>query len=335
MPRLDGRELAAIYTGGCIGALGRAGLAEAAAPAPGQWPWPTFAVNIAGALLLGYLVTRLQERLPLSAYRRPLLGTGLCGALTTFSTWMFEHVRPSIGTRPLKQLAPLEVQAIYDRLVVGGRREGKPGGLAPWLGTWTVLAAATGARNGELCGLEWSDLDLDAGTVRFRQALINVDPAVLPGDPGSRRMELAVGPVKSTAGSAILTLPPSAIQAMRAHRRQQTRLRLALGQPPTLGLRWVEPGRPPRPVELDLVFRTERGTPVNPNHATRTFARLAATVGLAAHPTCCATPSPRRWRPTRNRPASSPPSSVTPTVAPSPNGSTSTSFPRPPPGWPN
>ena len=65
----------------------------AAAPAPGRWPWPTFAVNIAGALLLGYLITRLQERLPLSAYRRPLLGTGLCGALTTFSTMPVEVVR--------------------------------------------------------------------------------------------------------------------------------------------------------------------------------------------------------------------------------------------------
>ena len=31
-----------------------------------------------GAFLLGYFATRLQERLPLSAYRRPLLGTGLC-----------------------------------------------------------------------------------------------------------------------------------------------------------------------------------------------------------------------------------------------------------------
>ena len=46
----------------------------------------------------------------------------------------------------------------------------------------------------------------------------------------------------------------------------------------------MEPGRPPHPVELDLVFRTERGTPVNPNHASRAFARLAASVGLAAHP---------------------------------------------------
>jgi CrcB protein len=49
-------------------------------------------VNILGAFLLGYFVTRLQERLPLSAYRRPLLGTGFCGAFTTFSTVQVELV---------------------------------------------------------------------------------------------------------------------------------------------------------------------------------------------------------------------------------------------------
>jgi integrase len=269
-----------------------------------------------------------------------------------YTALLGDHMRPFIGTRPLRQLAPLEIQGIYDQLAVGGRKDGKPGRLAPqhilavhrclhraltqavtwrllarniatdatpppvpttevvtltpeqvavlldaaehapspWLGTWIVLAAATGARNGELCGLEWSDLDLDAGTIRFRQALTNVDPAVLPGAPdpnagaGGRRKELGVGPVKSAASSAILTLPPFAVRALRQHRRQQARLRLALGQPATLALRWVEPGRPPRPVELDLVFRTERGTSVNPNHASRTFARLATSVGLTAHP---------------------------------------------------
>jgi integrase len=270
-----------------------------------------------------------------------------------YTALLRDYVRPSIGARPLKQLTPLEIQAVYDHLAVSGRRDGKPGGLAPqhilavhrclhralaqavtwrllahnpashatpppvprtevvalapeqvamlldaagqasspWLGPWTVLAAATGARNGELCGLEWSDLDLDAGTVQYRQALAIIDPTVLSddasGDDGMEvggRKELAVGPLKSTASNAILTLPPFAIQALRRHRRQQHRLRLALGHAPTLWLRWVEPGRPPRLVELDLVFRTERDTPVNPNHASRAFARLAASVGLAAHP---------------------------------------------------
>jgi CrcB protein len=82
--------LAAVFAGGFAGALARAGLAEALPHGAGEWPWATFLVNIAGAFMLGYFTTRLQERLPLSAYRRPLLGTGLCGALTTFSTLQLE-----------------------------------------------------------------------------------------------------------------------------------------------------------------------------------------------------------------------------------------------------
>jgi fluoride exporter len=88
--RIDRRELAAIFAGGFIGAVARAALGDALVTDPGSWPWSTFAVNIVGAFLLGYFSTRLQERLPPSAYRRPLLGTGFCGALTTFSTMQVE-----------------------------------------------------------------------------------------------------------------------------------------------------------------------------------------------------------------------------------------------------
>jgi CrcB protein len=92
MARLDGREVAAVFAGGALGALARAALGVAFPHAPTQWPWPTFAVNVLGAFLLGYFATRLQERLPLSSYRRPLLGTGLCGGLTTFSTMQVEII---------------------------------------------------------------------------------------------------------------------------------------------------------------------------------------------------------------------------------------------------
>jgi CrcB protein len=82
--------LLAIAFGGALGALARIGVAQAVPAQAGSWPWATFAVNIAGAMMLGYFVTRLQERLPVSTLRRPLLGTGLCGALTTFSTVQIE-----------------------------------------------------------------------------------------------------------------------------------------------------------------------------------------------------------------------------------------------------
>lgn len=88
----DPRELGAIFVGGAIG-TGLRALVDAVFPVSGgQWPWPTFAINIVGALLLGYLTTRLQERLPFTRYRRPLLGTGLCGGLTTFSTMQVESL---------------------------------------------------------------------------------------------------------------------------------------------------------------------------------------------------------------------------------------------------
>lgn len=90
---IDRQELAAIFAGGFIGAIGRAALEQGLAVRPDRWPWATFAVNMLAALALGYFITRLQERLPPYTYRRSFLGTGICGALSTFSTMMVELLK--------------------------------------------------------------------------------------------------------------------------------------------------------------------------------------------------------------------------------------------------
>ncbi|HKG38242.1 MAG TPA: fluoride efflux transporter CrcB [Conexibacter sp.] len=89
LPRRDVRELTAIFAGGMLGALARVAFAEGFPHARDAWPWTTFGVNLAGAFVLGWAFTRL----PAASYRRPFLGIGVCGALTTFSTFQLELLR--------------------------------------------------------------------------------------------------------------------------------------------------------------------------------------------------------------------------------------------------
>lgn len=93
MVRRDLRELAAIFLGGAVGSVARAYVGLHLAGPPPHWPWATFLVNVVAAFLLGYFSTRLLERLPVSSYQRPFIGTGVCGGLSTFSTMQVEVVR--------------------------------------------------------------------------------------------------------------------------------------------------------------------------------------------------------------------------------------------------
>jgi fluoride exporter len=56
------------------------------------YPWGTFVINASGSLLLGVL-TGLTMHHGLSSTTETVLGTGFCGAFTTFSTFTFETVR--------------------------------------------------------------------------------------------------------------------------------------------------------------------------------------------------------------------------------------------------
>ncbi|MCL8011543.1 fluoride efflux transporter CrcB [Streptomyces sp. AS02] len=56
------------------------------------FPWGTFAVNVTGCLILG-LLTGAASAGAASSHLQLLLGTGLCGALTTYSTFSYETLR--------------------------------------------------------------------------------------------------------------------------------------------------------------------------------------------------------------------------------------------------
>lgn len=89
---IDKQEFAAIFLGGAVGALLRVWLGVHFSGGAPNWPWVTFSINVTGSFLLAYFAARLQDRLPQSTYRRPLLATGFCGTYTTFCTMQVELV---------------------------------------------------------------------------------------------------------------------------------------------------------------------------------------------------------------------------------------------------
>jgi CrcB protein len=82
-----------VAAGGIVGAPARFLLDQAVTRRAGSGlPWGTLVINLSGSLLLGFL-TGLTLAGHLSPAAKALLGTGFCGAYTTYSTFTFETVR--------------------------------------------------------------------------------------------------------------------------------------------------------------------------------------------------------------------------------------------------
>ncbi|MBE7370387.1 fluoride efflux transporter FluC [Dermacoccus barathri] len=89
------RAVTLVALGGALGAVARFGVAEALPHAYGDVAWATFVVNIAGAFVLGCLLEALTRSGPDTGARRSVrlvLGTGFCGAFTTYSTFAHDIV---------------------------------------------------------------------------------------------------------------------------------------------------------------------------------------------------------------------------------------------------
>jgi integrase len=118
-----------------------------------------------------------------------------------------------------------------------------------------VLALVTGLREGELLGLRWSDVDLDAGTVTVRGAM-------QPDERGRR----VIDETKTRSSRRLVVLPRLAVAAMLRHRTVQARERLRAGS------RWEE---------LGLVFPNTVGRAILPqNLVQRSLYPLLERAGL-------------------------------------------------------
>jgi integrase len=118
------------------------------------------------------------------------------------------------------------------------------------------LAALRGLRRGELCGLRWTDVDLDQGILTIERNRTTAGYQIVEGDP------------KTPAGRRTVALDKRTVQVLRAHRRRQgdQRAQAAEADQP-----WTDTG---------YVFTRADGLPINPNYATTRFRKLVQRTGL-------------------------------------------------------
>jgi len=98
-----------IALGGALGALLRHGierLSGALAASDAGFPWATFGINLSGAFVLGWVLSRAESGAPGGEWLRCFAGIGFCGAFTTFSTMNAEMVE-------LAQAGSLPLAAVY------------------------------------------------------------------------------------------------------------------------------------------------------------------------------------------------------------------------------
>ncbi|RBY88588.1 fluoride efflux transporter CrcB [Blastococcus sp. TF02A-26] len=117
--------------GGALGALARWGVATALPSSSADWPVATLLVNLSGCLLLGVLLGTLEARSPAARWPRLLLGTGVLGGFTTYSTFAVDVVRLSDAGSAGTAAAYVVASVVGGVLAAGtglwlGRRTGRP-----------------------------------------------------------------------------------------------------------------------------------------------------------------------------------------------------------------
>ncbi len=232
--------------------------------------------------------THDAAKLHVEAYIVPRIGSKRLQALTTTDVKaMLADIGENGRQRSDKPLSPKMVHNIFTtlcralndavaerppRIFVNPAAKAHKAPPSPEQETWTVaqlrafyafaadhrlyamwrLAASTGLRRGELVGLRWRDVNLDAGLLAVaQQRAKGHDGIVARQTKGKRGRPVPIDDVT--------------VAGLRRHRSRQAEERLAWGAA------WRDTG---------LVFVHEDGSPLHPDTATKAFKRLVADAGL-------------------------------------------------------
>lgn len=121
-------------------------------------------------------------------------------------------------------------------------------------GALVHLAVATGMRQGELLGLRWRDVDLEAGVLHVQQTCQWLPHrSFIFRQPKTQRSRRSVA------------LSPESVRRLRRHRQRQLEERLLLG---------------PAYEDSGLVFATPLGTPIDPSNLRRAWSGIVRAAGL-------------------------------------------------------
>jgi integrase len=229
-------------------------------------------------------------------------------AKTTYAIYashISKHIKPELGSIQVAKLKAFHLQQFYSKKLEGGRADKKDGGLSPksvagihkvissalkvavtWelvaknvaesispprvpetpQETWTadhaqaflisieghrlrplyVLAIATGMRRGEILGLRWQDIDWGKSTIQIVQSMV-----ATPDGP-------IITDTKTSSGRRSVVISGGLLALLKEHREKCLEESAVLGT--TNG---------DAPHGSQLVFTSERGTPLNPRNLLR------------------------------------------------------------------
>lgn len=244
-------------------------------------------------------------------------------AKTTYAIYashIRKHIKPELGAIQVTKLKAFHLQQFYSKKLEGGRADKKDGGLSPksvvgihkvissalkvavtWelvaknvaetispprvpetpQETWTadhaqaflraidghrlrplyVLAIATGMRRGEILGLRWQDIDWNKGTIQIVQSMVATPDGQIITD------------TKTSSGRRSVVISGGLLALLKEHQEKCREEAAVLG---------TTKGHAPNGNQL--VFTSERGTPLNPRNLLRHFYSACERAGVPKIP---------------------------------------------------